>query len=128
MLNPPVYMVKFKNFSRVFIVFQGKFNVQGLFKTVLYIQLLFKPVQTLITINGLPTGLFWHVFFIVCRFFSNKLFFLNSFRSTVSECHTVWTQIRPDILSGLIWVQTVCKQTTLHVVGKKLISKVPCVI
>ena len=22
---------------------------------------------------------------------------------------TVWIQIRPDILSGLIWVQTVCK-------------------
>ena len=25
--------------------FQGKFNFQGLFKTVLYIQVLFKPVQ-----------------------------------------------------------------------------------
>ena len=33
-----------------------------------------------------------------------------------SECQTVCIQIRPDILSGLIWVQTVCKgyqQTTL---------------
>ena len=28
--------------------FHGKFNFQGLFKTVLYIQVLFKPVQTLI--------------------------------------------------------------------------------
>ena len=27
--------------------FQGKFNFQGLFKTVLYIQVLFKPVPTL---------------------------------------------------------------------------------
>ena len=38
-----------------------------------------------------------------------------------SECLTVWMQIRPHILSGLIWVQTVCKgyqQTTL--VGKEL--------
>ena len=26
-----------------------------------------------------------------------------------SGCQTVWIQIRPDILSGLIWVQTVCK-------------------
>ena len=26
-----------------------------------------------------------------------------------SESQTVWTQIRPDILSGLIWVQVVCK-------------------
>ena len=27
-----------------------------------------------------------------------------------SECQTVWIQIqiRPDVLSGLIWVQTVC--------------------
>ena len=24
-------------------------------------------------------------------------------------CQTVWIQIRPDVLSGLIWVQTVCK-------------------
>ena len=32
-----------------------------------------------------------------------------------SECQTVWIQIRPDMLSGLIWVQTVHKgyqQTT----------------
>ena len=32
-----------------------------------------------------------------------------------SGCQTVWIQIRPDILSGLIWVQTVCRgyqQTT----------------
>ena len=32
-----------------------------------------------------------------------------------SECQADWVQIRPDILSGLIWVQTVCKvyqQTT----------------
>ena len=31
------------------------------------------------------------------------------------ECQTVWIQIRPDNLSGLIWVQSVCKgyqQTT----------------
>ena len=27
--------------------FQGNFNFQGLFKTVLYIQVLFKPVRTL---------------------------------------------------------------------------------
>ena len=34
---------------------------------------------------------------------------------TLSECHTFWTQISTDILSVLIWVQTVCKgyqQTT----------------
>ena len=32
----------FESFSRTF---QGKFNFQGLFKTVLYIQELFKPVR-----------------------------------------------------------------------------------
>ena len=26
-----------------------------------------------------------------------------------SRCQTVWIQIRPNILTGLIWVQTVCK-------------------
>ena len=29
--------------------------------------------------------------------------------SMLSECQTAWNQIRPDLLSGLIWVQTVCK-------------------
>ena len=27
---------------------------------------------------------------------------------TLSECQTVWIQIRPDRMLGLIWVQTVC--------------------
>ena len=32
------------------------------------------------------------------------------FRNTsLSEFQTIWTQIRPDVLSGLIWVQKVCK-------------------
>ena len=26
-----------------------------------------------------------------------------------SACQSVWIQIRPDIMLGLIWVQTVCK-------------------
>ena len=38
---------KFKDLSRPLSVFQGKFYFQGLFKTVLYIQVLFKPVRTL---------------------------------------------------------------------------------
>ena len=33
--------------------FQGKFNFQGLFKTVMYIQVLFKPVRTLKYMNYL---------------------------------------------------------------------------
>ena len=65
----------------------------------------------------LSGGVFWGVL---------KLTFLkNSFRIP-SECQTDWIKIRPDILSNLIksdilssliWVETVCKgyqQTTLR--------------
>ena len=61
-------------------------------------------------------------FFLVCWSFQNQLF-----RKVLSgippECETVLIQIRPDVLSGLTWVQTVCKgyqQTAL--VGKALWS------
>ena len=37
----------FKAFNRFSSTFQDKFNFQGLLKTVLYIQVLFKPVGTL---------------------------------------------------------------------------------
>ena len=37
-----------------------------------------------------------------------NFFFRNVFSGTPSECQTVWIQIRTDILSGLIKVQTVC--------------------
>ena len=40
-------MVKFKDFSRPLSVFPVLFKANLLFKTVLYIQVLFKPVQTL---------------------------------------------------------------------------------
>ena len=60
-------------------------------------------------------------FFVVCRFCSKSFFFRKTLSGIPSECQTVWIQIRPDILSGLIWVQTVCKsyqQTIL--VGKEI--------
>ena len=47
-------------------------------------------------------------------FFQNQLF-QKILSGTLSECQTVWIQIRTDILLVLIWVQTVCKcnqQTT----------------
>ena len=52
LLNPPVngenqgLSKAFECFSSTF---QGKFNFQGLSKTVLYISVLFKPVRTLVT-------------------------------------------------------------------------------
>ena len=50
MLNPAVngkIQGLFKAFDCFSSTFQGKFNFQGLSKTVLYIQVLFKPVRTL---------------------------------------------------------------------------------
>ena len=55
--------------------------------------------------------LFSHLLFI----FQNH-FFLKISSGIPPECQTVWIQIRPTILLGLIWVQTVYKgyqQTTL---------------
>ena len=50
LLNPPVNGKNqglLKAFGCFICTFQGKFNFQGLFKTVLYIQVFFKPVLTL---------------------------------------------------------------------------------
>ena len=49
-LTPPVkgqIQGPFKAYECFSSTFQGKFNFQGLFKTALYIQVLFKHVQTL---------------------------------------------------------------------------------
>ena len=53
------------------------------------------------------------LFFLEINFFQN--FFQLS--GIPSECQTDWIQIRPDLLSGLFWVQTVCKvyQQTMSV-------------
>ena len=62
---------------------------------------------------------------LVCRsimlsadFFNLKK--INVFEKNLSgipsESQTVWVQIRPNVMSGLIWIQTACKgyqQTTL---------------
>ena len=50
----------------------------------------------------------------VLSWFQNYLF-QKIHQEIPAECQTVWNQIRPNILSGLIWDQTVCKvyqQTT----------------
>ena len=56
------------------------------------------------------------------------IFFKTNFYEKIlsgipSECQTDWILIRPKILSGLTWVQSVCKcyeQTTLE--GNELLS------
>ena len=79
--------------------------------------------------TSLPPGKFFPLFCCLPIFFQNQLF-RKILSGIPSECRTDWIQIRPDILSGLNWVQSVCKgyeQTTLggielnkpkqHVVG-----------
>ena len=58
-------------------------------------------------------------------FFLNKLFQTN-LSGIPSECQTVWIKIRPDILPGLTWVQTVCKgyqQTTKVATSRERVNK-----
>ena len=81
-----------KAFEYFSSTFQGKFNFQGLFKTVLYIQVLFKAVRTLLL-----------------GFSCQSSFLKKSFRNKITEWQTVWTQIRSNSLLGLIWVKTVFK-------------------
>ena len=67
-----------------------------------------------------PLGNFSCFFLSSADFFQNQLF-RKILSGIPSECQTDLIQIRPNILSGLIWVQSVCKgyqQTTL--VGKEL--------
>ena len=47
----------YKAFEWISSTFQGKFNFQGLFKTVLYIQVLFKPVRTLLSADDTIVGI-----------------------------------------------------------------------
>ena len=63
----------------------------------------------------------FHDFTLSADFFQYQLF-RKIISGIPSECQIVWIQIRPDILSGLIWVQTVCKdqqQTTLAGTGQR---------
>ena len=61
-------------------------------------------------------GKFFMLFCCLLIFFQNYLF-QKILSGILSECQTNWVQIRPDILSGLICVQSVCtdyEQMTLE--------------
>ena len=58
-------------------------------------------------LNSLHTYFF--IFLLSAVFFFKFNFFKKFFQELLSECQTVCIQIRTDILSVLIWVQTVCK-------------------
>ena len=54
------------------------------------------------------------LFFVVLWFFFQNQLFGKILSGVTSECQTDRIQISPDILSGLIWVQSsCCEQTTL---------------
>ena len=53
-------------------------------------------------------GNFFMLLLSSADFFQNQLF-QKILSGALIECQTVWIQIRTDILSVLIWVQTVCK-------------------
>ena len=63
---------------------------------------------TIYTLTFCPPSEIFHSFLSSADFFQNQLFRKN-LSGIPSECQTDWIQIRPTILSGLIWVQSVCK-------------------
>ena len=68
-----------------------------------------------VLVDSLHSGYFFSCFSSSADFFLNQIFRKN-ISGLPSECQTVWIQIRPDVMSGLIWFQTVFKgyqQTTL---------------
>ena len=74
-----------------------------------------------LTVSGYNSA-YWVIFHAFCclLIFQNHLFW-KILSGIPSKCQAIWIQVRPIILSGLIWVKTVCKgyqQTTL--VGKSL--------
>ena len=51
---------------------------------------------------------YFMIFLSAADFFQNQLS-PKIFSGILSDGQTLWIQIRPDIMSGLIWLQTVCK-------------------
>ena len=65
-------------------------------------------IRKLIQLTNYHLALCPHAFLLSADFFQNQ-FFQKILSGIPSECQTDWIQIRPDILSGLIWVQSVSK-------------------
>ena len=57
--------------------------------------------------NSLPTGNL--AYFLSSADFFFKISFFENFFQEYHQCQTAWIQIRLNILSARIWVQTVCK-------------------
>ena len=64
--------------------------------------------------------------FVVCQCFSKWTHFQKLISENLSVCQIAWNQLRPDVLSGLNWVQTVCKsyqQTTKSVTSRQTVKE-----
>ena len=59
-----------------------------------------------------------HAFLSSVDLFQSQLFIRKSFRIQ-SECNQFWIQIRPDVLSGLILVQTDCEDYQQRILAGK---------
>ena len=55
-------------------------------------------------------------------------FKINFFEKFFLECRTDWIQIRPGFLSGLIWVQSVCKSYQQTTIGDKELNSATCTL
>ena len=76
--------------------------------------------------NSLPHPIPWifTTFLSSADIFQNQLF-RKILSGIQSECQIVWIQIWPDVLSGLIWVQTVCKSYQQTTLGDKELNDLP---
>ena len=83
--------------------------------------------------EGLDEGKGWGFFLTLCMLgylyavlSPNDFFKVNLYKIFFQEyhqCQKIWIQIRQDVLSGLIWVQAVCKSyQQITPAGKGLIS------
>ena len=59
--------------------------------------------------EGLTLHTGYLAYFLLSADFFSKSTFCKIISGIPSECQAVGIQIRPDFLSGLVWVQTVCK-------------------
>ena len=71
-------------------------------------------------INSLHAGYLYMFCFLSSVDFFKLSFFKKILSGIPLACQTVWIQIRPDVLSGLIWVQTVCRRQKSPLAGKEL--------
>ena len=83
-------------------MFQFNIPFQDLVRGPMFVMVAFR-------LNSLPPGKFFHAFLSSADFFQNQVF-RKIISGIPSECQTDWIQIRPDILSGLICVQSVSRQ------------------